>query len=509
MTISTRPWRQRSGFSPRWTDRLFKGVTALKTTLVFYLVLGLSWTAAAGADNSELLKVIERAGFPADSLSLLAVEQGTNSGNPLLAVNAHRALNPASVTKLITAATVLRELPIGTRFETRLLSEAPIEGATLTGDLILKGGGDPSFVSETLWLLANRLAQTGIRNIAGDVLVDDRYFDDILLDPSRNTKPSEMAYDAPVNAMAFNWNAMAITIRPGDSVGSPARVFVDPPSSYVRVDNHIRTVAGSGIASLYASRRQGRDFQGDVLTLRGDIGINANPYETYRNVTRPALWAGSALAYYLELLGIEVTGDVRHATVPAVGGELTRIEGRPVEQLVSDMNKVSSNFIAAMLVKNLAARRQPPGSMATGMEILEDYMASLGIDQREYYLRNPSGLTRLNRLSAAALVRVLEDMTSDFRVENEFMASLPIAGIDGTLHNRMTLSPAKGWVRAKTGYLRGAVSLAGYAGRDDGSKVIFAFLYNGPAPAYRVRALFDELSALLVEAKAPPPQTGR
>ncbi len=499
MTISTRPWRRRNGFSLPWTDRLFKGVTVLKTTLFLCLVLWLSWSGSAGADNRELLKAIERSGLPPDSLSLLAVEQGADNGDPLLSLNAHQALNPASVTKLITAATVLRELPIGTRFQTRLLSDAPIEGTTLTGDLILKGGGDPSFVSEYLWLLVNRLAQTGIRIISGDILVDDSYFDDILLDPSRDTKPSEMAYDAPVNAMAFNWNAMAITIQPGDSIGSPARVFVDPPSDYVRVDNHIRTVAGTGIASLYASRRQGRDFQGDVLTLRGDIGIDANPYETYRNITRPALWAGSALEYYLQLLDIEVTGDVRHATADTDGRELASIEGRPVEQLVSDMNKVSSNFIAAMLVKNLSARRQPPGSMATGMEILEGYMASLGVDQREYYLRNPSGLTRLNRLSAAALVRVLEDMASDFRVEHEFMASLPIAGIDGTLHNRMTLSPAKGWVRAKTGYLRGAVSLAGYAGRDDGSKVIFAFLYNGPAPAYRVRALFDELSALLVE----------
>src|SRR5690606_36889140 len=166
-----------------------------------------------------------------------------------------------------------------------------------------------------------------------------------------------------------------------------------------------------------------------------------------------------------------------------------------------------SNFIAEMLTKNLAARRAPPGTLAGGMAVLNGYMAALGLAPDHYQLTNPSGLTRQNRLSATALARVLDDMAGDFRVANEFLASLPIAGIDGTLENRMTATPARGWVRAKTGYIDGVVSLAGFAGRargDGGGRVTFAFIYNGPAPAYRVRALFDRLSAaLLLEPAAP------
>lgn len=452
----------------------------------------------AAQERELLLATVKKSGLPMDSLSLLAVEHGGKRDRALLKVNSHSALIPASVTKLITAAAVLREIPLGTRFETRLLSNAPRQGATLKGDLVLKGGGDPSFVSENLWLLVNRLANSGIREIEGDIIVDDSYFDAIMIDPSRDTKRSEMAYDAPISALSFNWNAMALTIVPGASVGAPAQVIMEPASDYVQVHNTARTVAGNSISRLVASRHPTPDQRGDILTVKGDIGINASPFESYRNVSQPALWAGSNLKLYLGYRGIDVRGVVRHGVAPGNSRLLARIEGRPVEQLVVDMNKVSSNFIAEMLTKTLAAQRQPPGSMGAGMSILNGYMANLGLDSSEYLLTNPSGLTRQNRLSANALVRVLDDMGSDFRLENEFLASLPISGIDGTLRNRMGQTGTKGWVRAKTGYIDGVVSLAGYVGRGNGERVSFAFIYNGPAPAYQVRALFDELSGLMV-----------
>ena len=452
----------------------------------------------AAQERELLLDAVKKSGLPLDSLSLLAVVHSAAGNRALLEVNARSTRIPASVTKLITAAAVFREIPLGTRFETRLLSNAPREGSTLRGDLVLKGGGDPSLLSENLWLLVNRLAQSGIGKIDGDIIVDDSYFDAVLIDPGRDTKRSEMAYDAPVSALSFNWNAMALTIQPGARVGDPARVSLEPASDYVQIHSTARTVAGNSIARLVASRRPTPEQDGDILSVSGEIGINASPFESYRNVSQPALWAGSNLKLYLAYRGIQFGGQVRHGQAPDNSRLLAKIEGRPVEQLVVDMNKVSSNFIAEMLAKNLAARRQPPGSMAAGMAILNEYMAALGLDSTEYALVNPSGLTRQNHLSANALVRVLEDMGRDFRVENEFMASLPISGIDGTLRNRMGQTGTKGWVRAKTGYIDGAVSLAGYIGRGNGERVTFAFLYNGPAPAYQVRALFDKLSSQMV-----------
>lgn len=464
-------------------------------TLAAVLLLWLPLSAAAAGDG-ELLDAVRESGLSPDRLSLLAVDG--SSGEPLLSLHASEARIPASVTKLVTAAAVLREIPLGTRFRTRLLSDAPLVDGVLRGDLVMQGGGDPSLVNETLWLLANRLAVAGVRKIAGDLVVDASHFDNVLIHPSRDTKRSEMAYDAPVAGLSFNWNAMAVTILPGERVGDPARVRVDPHSDYVHIDNRAQTVPGDSISRLVAYRRFDDEQRREVLTVSGRIGVEANPFETYRNVTHPALWSGAGLELYLNYRGVELAGRVRTGTAPDGARELASVEGRPVERLVADMNKVSSNFIAEMLVKNLGARRQSPGTMAGGLAVIDEYLKGLEIPPEQFAIHNPSGLTRMNRLSARALVEVLADMAGDFRIENEFMASLPIAGIDGTLEKRMVEAPTRGWVRAKTGYIRGAVSLAGYAGQGQGEPVLFAFLYNGPAPAYEVRALFDELSALLV-----------
>lgn len=466
--------------------------------LLFPLLLLLLLPALARAvDSDALLAAVRDSGLPAGSLSLLALESGKDR-RVVLDFNSREALVPASVTKLVTAAAALRHIPLNTRFETRLLSVAPRQGATLAGDLVLQGGGDPSLVSETLWLLVNRLAQTGVREITGNLVVDDSYFDAIGIDPSRDTERSEMAYDAPVSATSFNWNAVAVTLAPGTRVGEPALVLVEPESDYIEVRNSVRTVAGDSIAGLVLGRKPKPDGSGDILTARGTIGINANPYQSYRNISFPALWTGANLKRYLRYRGIDVRGAVVRGPTPDGARVLATIEGRPLEQLVADMNKVSSNFIAEMLAKNLAARHHPPGTLKAGMAVMADYMAGLGVSPGESRLANPSGLTRRNRLSAHALVQVLADMAGDFRISHEFQSSLPIAGIDGTLEKRMADSPARGWIRAKTGYIEGAVSLAGYAGRNGGNDILFAFIYNGPAPAYEVRALFDRLCAQMV-----------
>jgi D-alanyl-D-alanine carboxypeptidase/D-alanyl-D-alanine-endopeptidase (penicillin-binding protein 4) len=129
---------------------------------------------------------------------------------------------------------------------------------------------------------------------------------------------------------------------------------------------------------------------------------------------------------------------------------------------------------------------------------MHEYLDELDVGANEFVLSSPSGLSKSSRLSANALVRVLQDMGNNFQYETEFLASLPIAGVDGTLRKRMRKSPARGWVRAKTGYVDGAITLAGYAGREDGGRVSFAFLYNGFSPGYKVQKLWEELCTLLV-----------
>lgn len=466
--------------------------------LTLLLCLTLAPWATLASESERLLQTVEASGLPLESFSLLAIELGESGPTTRVSLHPHVAKSPASTTKLITAAVTLREIPTGTRFSTQVLADGPIENGVLRGNLILKGGGDPSFVSETLWVLVNRLRQIGLQAVEGDILVDDRYFDTVLIDPGRDTKRSELAYDAPISAMSFNWNSAHILIRP-TSIGATPQVLVEPASDYFNVDNRATTAAGNSIAQLNLLRRPHADASGDTLVVSGSLGLNAGEFETRRNITQPALWSGLNLKHYLAYMDIAVNGEVVQDIAPTTARVLASVDGRPVEQLVIDMNKVSSNFIAEMLTKNIAARQATPGTMTAGLDIMNQYMAGLGLDRNEYLLVNPAGLTYTNRLSANALVQVLRNAMQDFRIAPEFIASLPIAGLDGTLERRMRDTPAQGWVRAKTGYVDGAVSLAGFAQSANGNPIVYAFLYNGPASAQKVRALYDELSTMLVE----------
>ena len=238
---------------------------------------------------------------------------------------------------------------------------------------------------------------------------------------------------------------------------------------------------------------------GDLLIVRGKIALDSKEVTVFKNITKPDLWAGAQLKSFLLQRGIRVKGSVKTGKTPDSARVLAEAESKPVEQMIADMDKFSHNFVAEMLTKNLSAITSSSGSIAKGMELINSYMQGLGISSNEYELKNPSGLTRENKLSAHALWKVLWDLRSQLLYEPEFLSSLPIAGIDGTLKRRMKGTAAERWVRAKTGSLTGIVSMAGYAGRKDGRVIPFVLIYNGSADEGVVRSSFDNVMQALVQ----------
>lgn len=416
-------------------------------------------------------------------------------GKILFEKNARSPLIPASVTKVITGASVFRLFPPGTKVKTELVSEAAIEGDTLKGDLCLRGGGDPGFVSESMWFLVNAFKRTGVVTVSGDVLVDSSLFDEARFDESRQKERVDRAYDAPVSAMSFNWNSVNVFIRPAAKAGEPALVTIDPENDYVKLTGKVMTSAGAG-NEVMVDRRGGKD--GDTVTVGGKIGVNAKEVVVYKNITNPDQWAGANLKSFLAQRGIGVKGGVRSGRCGANMKVLAESESQPIERMLADMNKFSNNYVAEMLTKLMASTEKKPATIAQGMKMIHDFTGSLGLPDEQVKLVNPSGLTRENRLSAFALMRVLENLQKDFRLMPELFVSLPIAGVDGTLKKRMKNSPGERWVRAKTGYLDGVVSLAGYAGNGQGRVFPFAMIYNGPADEGKVRATFDRMVLSLI-----------
>jgi D-alanyl-D-alanine carboxypeptidase/D-alanyl-D-alanine-endopeptidase (penicillin-binding protein 4) len=349
-----------------------------------------------------------------------------------------------------------------------------------------------------MWFLVNNFKRNEILKVEGDIIVDDSFFDQKRFDTSRQPERVDRAYDAPVGAMSFNWNSINIFVRPSEKVGEPAKVFLDPENDYVRLVNKTMTTRG-GESAVVASRAEDKNFGGDVIHVSGKIGKNSKETVIFKNITQPDLWAGYNLKSFLAQRGVSVAGKIRVGKAPEKAILLAEAESKGVEASLQDMNKFSNNYVAEMLTKNLGTLKGQPGTLDGGIEMINAHLKKIGLPQDQYYFQNPSGLTRDNRISAFAMWKIVHHLRDDFQVQPEFLTSLPIAGIDGTLKKRLKNSIGERWVRAKTGFLTNVVSLTGYAGRSDGRVFTFTFIFNGTKDEVSVRNFFDQMLIALLK----------
>lgn len=426
-----------------------------------------------------------------DSLSVILKKYDVNPAHvslevkvddeDLLSLNQFEKKIPASVSKILTSYAILARFPLGSRFTTEVLFDQK--------NIYLKGGGDPSFVSENMWYLVNELTRQGLKNISGDIIVDDSLFDRVRFDESREDKRVDRAYDSPVGAMSFNWNAVNVFVKPL-KVGEKAQVVVDPENDYFSLRNNTVTVSGVPKKDLMVSISNTEK----IISVSGEVSAKAPEKAIFKSVNDPDIWSGVNLKAFLKQRGIQVAGQVRTGKVPVQAELLTKLESKNLPDILADMNKFSNNFVAEMLTKNLAVSDgKANASLKQGVEVIRSELNKMGLTNKDFEIENPSGFTRSNRLTAHALNSVLIKIKNNFSMFPTLLESLPIAGIDGTLKKRMKDTEAQGFVRAKTGYLDGVVSLAGYAGRKDGSILTFSFLYNGPRDEAIVREAFDQV----------------
>ena len=478
----------------------------MKISLVIHLFIILLSSFSYAIDSNvaeniqnKIKKSLQQSGLKSDDLGLL-VHSGDGSEKKLIyELNSQQKMIPASISKLATTLVVLQNFSPNHRLKTQLLSDANISNSKLKGSLYLKGAGDPGFVSETMWFLVNHLTRNQITQIEGDLVVDDTLFDSQRYDSSRQEQRVDRAYDSPTGAMSFNWNSINIFIRPSQKVGDPAIVIADPENDYIELVNQVKTVGEKSKPDLVVSRVETNKKYGNKVIVKGTIQVDAKEVVVFKNITQPDYWSGVQLREFLKQRGITVTGQIKVGTTPAKARVLAEAESKPIGQMVADMNKFSNNYVAEMLTKLISSLNEKPATIAGGMKVIQKSLLDLGIPAKDFDMYNPSGLTRDNRMNATTMGKILEAMKSDFQMYPEVLTSLPLAGLDGTLKNRMKNTPAQGWVRAKTGFLTGVVTLAGYAGRRDGTVLSFVFMYNGSVDDNKVRGFFDKLSNHLVE----------
>ncbi len=397
------------------------------------------------------------------------------TGERVLGQSSDQLLVPASNQKLLVAATALAHWGPAHRFETPVLVDGPIDKeGVLAGALWLQGRGDPSLVSESLWKLAEAIRLRGISQVRGGIGIDATYFDSLRFHPDWEPVSSR-AYHAPTSALAANYSSFRIEVNAARELGRPAAVSVAPFTPYFRIRSDVLTLAQPGPLQLELERLP--DGSGERVRLRGVFPLGREPKTFWRAVSMPEHYAASLLRTQLETQGVRVSGPIRLGRLPESARELLRFEGEPLGQIVGKLNKFSNNFIAAQLTKALGADvHGPPGSWQKGIRVIQSHLRHIGIDGPQPLIVDGSGLSPRNRISAAMLARIVRDAVLRFDSGPEFIASLPLSGLDGTLEERM--NDAETHVRGKTGHLRHVASLSGLLPRGE-EWLVFSILVNG------------------------------
>ena len=404
--------------------------------------------------------------------------------------NEDRLFVPASLAKIAGLSVLFQLYPPSHTFKTAFVASAPLEKGILKGDLILKGGGDPGFVSESLWNLTNALTRSGLKEAQGDLLVDDSLYDG----SGRLEPPSERSYHALTSPASFNWNSARFHIRPGKALKSPAKLFVDPENSYIHIVNKVKT----GVENKIQIQRKNFNGKRELFEIRGTIALKEKELTFYRNVRHPPLWLGHSALSFLRQRGIKISGGVK--TGPCRGDclVLAEEESRPFAFHAYNLMKFSNNFVTRMLITHLPLLKgAEKGELKQGMAFVRAHLKEREKLKR-FHFEEPSGLSRKNRFSPKDLHRLLLSQSHSI-FQPEMLSSYPLAGGEGTLKERFKNLPPDAFVRAKTGSLDGVLGLAGWAGTQD-SRYLFVFIFNGPAKkARQVEQLFDEMLLSLLQ----------
>jgi D-alanyl-D-alanine carboxypeptidase/D-alanyl-D-alanine-endopeptidase (penicillin-binding protein 4) len=420
------------------------------------------------------------------------------TGEVLSQSGEHTVLNPASNAKCYTAAAALSILHGSHRFTTTL---AGVVNEKSVSNLVLRGQGDPSLKTEDLYGLVVEMKAHGIRKVDGDILVDQRYFDDQTTPPAFEQQPNVWAsFRAPVSAVALNGNTITLSIRP-TVAGQPATTWFDPPG-FVDSEGSVKT--GDAGADTVGLSLEGTATKRMSAKLSGTIGEDAKLVRYSRRVEDPRLLAGYALKAILDDVGVKVGGDVKlgYADKGEKRVTLARHESEPLSTILYALGKNSDNFYAEMVFKSIAAEAKArPAKSAESADTVTAWLQKNDLMDTGVVIKNGSGLFDSNRTTAWSMAKLLRYAWGDSAIKNEFVSQLAIGGVDGTLHKRFHEIRAHRAIRAKTGTLDDAIALSGYVmGPPGKNTIVFSVLFNkGAGHAASARAAADKLVELIYE----------
>ncbi len=436
------------------------------------VVLGQTQTTLPAPVN----RILVQRQLPEASVS--AFVQRTGASEPLLTFNADVSRNPASVIKLVTTFAALEALGPTYQWRTEAYVDGRIEGGTLTGDLLLKGYGDPYLVTERMVLLQRDLRNRGLRAIDGDLVIDNAWFAREELDPGAFDGQDYRVYNALPDALLVNYQAVNFIFRP-DAARGRVEILADPAIANVEILNNMRLFKGGCASSKSGiSMVVGKASARPRVTFAGSLASQCGEYQLLRSILDGPAFAYGVFRSLWEEQGGRLTGGFRQGQVPAGKTPLITFQSPPLAELIRPVNKVSNNVMARQIFLTLGAEKLgAPGTLEKGRQATVAALASQGLNFPELRLGNGSGLSRETRISAGSLGRMLlAAHASPF--QPEFQASLSLSGLDGTTRRRFKDDPSPGDMHLKTGTLNGVTAIAGYVHSESGANYVVVMVVN-------------------------------
>ena len=433
-------------------------------------------------DKLTILKNdIERIVHHAEKGAVVGIDVvSVNTNERLYSRNHKQRFIPASLIKVLTLGAALDLLGMDYTYKTGIYTDGKIEDGVLHGNLYLKGSGDPSFVTSDLEHIVKQLHMIGIEEVKGSLVVDASAFDSTALAPGWMVEDTKFVSSAIPSALSVNQSCFDIWIRPASNASAPAVILSDLPSVDLPflIDNQTLTLASIQDNKRLEITTDHKDRQ-SVIRIAGNLSLQSAPQLRRVPIKDPALMTGAIVKELFKRHQIVFRGTVQEGMTPVNALVLAEHSSDSLLSIGQKMCKESDNFFAHCMFKTLGKEIQgPPGSWQSGSQVLREFLANkVRLEPSDMVLLDGSGLSRYNLMTPTQIVEFLTWAHHNISIGSEFKTTLSIAGIDGTLKNRLALLQGK--LRAKTGTMTGVSNLCGYVFTKDGEELAFTIMVNG------------------------------
>ena len=443
--------------------------------------------AAATGIPAAVTEALARSRIPISQISLLVVP--ADGGVPLVNLHSQRPMNPASVMKLVTTAAALDVLGAAYTWRTPVWAEGAVRDGVLRGNLYIQGRGDPKLVVERLWLLLQQVRQAGVESIEGDLVLDNSAFELPPHNAARFDGEPLRPYNAAPDALLVNFKSFQLTFTP-DSFARVARVNITPPLAGVQVASSLPL--SDGVCGAWQEQVGAKLGDSRAISFSGSYPAACGTQFWPMAYSSPDEFAARAIAGMWLAQGGHIGGQVRLGRVPQnVRNQqvLAETVSPALSEVIRDINKYSNNVMTRQLFLTMGLETSGSGTLDSATAAVQQWWRSRLGDTPLPDVDNGSGLSRTGRISASSLGAMLQAVWKSPTMP-EFVSSLPIAGIDGTLRRSRVRMP--GSSHLKTGTLNDASALAGYVLANNGRYYVMVAMANSPNAA-AARPAFEAL----------------